>query len=104
MNEKNRTITLGDKDFAIVKRIQIRLNLMGVGPITEDGDFGMQTLQAVKAFQLSHLDINGNPLIIDGKVGPMTWTSLFDIPISQHIAAPPLLTEVLKNCREGDWR
>ena len=99
MNKPNRTITMGDKDYSIVKRIQIRLNLKGVGPIPEDGDFGMKTLQAVKAFQSSHLDKNGNPLIVDGKVGPLTWASLFEIPISHNIATPPLLTEVLKVAR-----
>jgi hypothetical protein len=96
MNEKNSTITLGDKDFATVKRIQIRLNLRGGGHIAEDGDFGLKTLQAIKAFQSSHLDKNGNPLNIDGEVGPLTWSCLFEIPITQNMATPPLIKELLK--------
>jgi len=100
MGETKRTITLGDKDSSIVKRIQIRLNLKGVGPIPEDGDFGMKTLQAIKTFQSSHLDKNGNPLIVDGKVGPLTWVCLFEVPISMDIATTPLLTEVLKVARK----
>jgi peptidoglycan hydrolase-like protein with peptidoglycan-binding domain len=100
MSEPNSTITIGDKDSAIVKQIQTRLNQKGFGPLTEDGDFGTKTLQAVKLFQQSHLDKYGNPLIVDGKVGPLTRASLFDEIITQDITSPPLLIEVLKVARK----
>src|SRR5262245_1495526 len=45
------------------------------GPI--DGDFGPLTEAAVKAFQGAFLDFDGNPLKVDGIVGPKTWTALW---------------------------
>lgn len=41
-----------------------------------DGDFGPQTYRAVRAFQSQNLDQHGQPLVVDGKVGPLTWWSL----------------------------
>src|SRR5262245_9926858 len=40
------------------------------GPI--DGDFGPNTENAVKAFQGFAVDFEGNPLMVDGIVGPKT--------------------------------
>jgi|SRR5215467_37405 len=45
------------------------------GPI--DGDFGPLTETAVKAFQTDFFDFDGNPLKVDGIVGPKTWTALW---------------------------
>lgn len=45
------------------------------GPI--DGDFGPITEAAVKAFQGFAVDFDGNPLKVDGIVGPKTWTALW---------------------------
>jgi hypothetical protein len=45
-------------------------------PVDVDGDFGSQTYQAVRAFQSQNLDQHGQPLVVDGKVGPITWWSL----------------------------
>ncbi|MCP1752011.1 peptidoglycan-binding domain-containing protein [Bradyrhizobium elkanii] len=42
-----------------------------------DGDFGPHTEAAVKAFQASHVDFDGNPLKADGIVGPKTWAALW---------------------------
>jgi peptidoglycan hydrolase-like protein with peptidoglycan-binding domain len=42
-----------------------------------DGDFGPITEAAVKAFQGTHVDFDGNPLKVDGIVGPKTWTALW---------------------------
>lgn len=55
-----------------VKRIQVRLKDLEYykGPI--DGNFGGDTERAVKAYQRS------KGLIVDGKVGPETWASVFD--------------------------
>jgi len=44
--------------------------------ISIDGDFGTQTYRAVRAFQTQNLDQHGQPLVVDGKVGPLTWWSL----------------------------
>ena len=76
MNYPNKMTTTGDKDTAVVKRIQIVLNTLGCGPVFEDGIFGEKTLQSVKEFQSKHCDEQGWPLKVDGKVGPKTWWSL----------------------------
>lgn len=43
--------------------------------VAVDGIFGTGTYQAVRAFQSQNLDQHGLPLLIDGKVGPLTWWS-----------------------------
>jgi len=45
------------------------------GPI--DGDFGPLTDAAVRAFQGDNFDFDGNPLQVDGIVGPKTWCALW---------------------------
>jgi hypothetical protein len=44
--------------------------------VAVDGDFGRKTWEAVRAFQSQHLDAHGQPLVVDGKVGPVTWWAL----------------------------
>lgn len=41
-----------------------------------DGDFGPETYRAVRAFQSQNMDQHGQPLVVDGQVGPLTWWSL----------------------------
>jgi hypothetical protein len=60
---------------AQVKNIQVLLESRGY-PVTADGDFGLTTVAAVRAFQSQNLDPHGQPLTIDGKVGPLTLWSL----------------------------
>ncbi len=69
-----KNLEKGDKG-ADVRTLQKALNERGY-PVEVDGDFGTKTYNAVRAFQSQHLDQNGNPLTIDGKVGPLTWWSL----------------------------
>ena len=45
------------------------------GPV--DGDFGSLTEAAVRAFQQDYVDFEGNPLVVDGIVGPATWCALW---------------------------
>ena len=45
------------------------------GPI--DGDFGPITETAVKELQAAFVDFDGNPLKVDGIVGPTTWCALW---------------------------
>lgn len=58
-----------------------------------DGDFVAQTLRAVKAFQSQNLDQHGQPLIVDGKVGPLTWWSLLH---SKPVIAAPTAVDYQK--------
>ena len=45
------------------------------GPV--DGDFGPLTETAVKEVQGAFVDFDGNPLVVDGVVGPKTWAALW---------------------------
>ncbi len=58
-----------------VTALQKRLVERGF-PVDIDGDFGAQTFRAVRAFQSQNLDQHGQPLVVDGSVGPLTWWSL----------------------------
>jgi hypothetical protein len=58
-----------------VEQVQTLLKQSGY-PLDIDGIFGTQTYNAVRAFQSQNLDQHGQPLVVDGKVGPLTWWSL----------------------------
>jgi peptidoglycan hydrolase-like protein with peptidoglycan-binding domain len=45
------------------------------GPV--DGEFGPLTENAVKEVQGAYVDFDGNPLKVDGIVGPKTWCALW---------------------------
>lgn len=79
-----------------VRELQRLLQARGY-PVAVDGRFGLETLRAVRAFQAQNLDQHGQPLVIDGLVGPLTWWSLTHpkpsleppVPIDYR-ALPPL--------------
>ena len=77
MNYPERVIRKGETNKPIVKAIQTKLNENGCGPLVVDGDFGNKTFSAVKLFQSTRKDKNGNLLIADGKIGAITWETLF---------------------------
>jgi hypothetical protein len=95
MKYPGREIKKGETDKKIVTAIQNRLQELGIAQFEGLGIFGPKTEQAVKAFQARFSDLNGNPLVADGKVGSITWESLFGIetvptaetPRSQGLAA-----------------
>ena len=64
----------GDPD---VKLVQQRLHDVRADPGTADGDFGEVTEFALKLFQARSSNLAGEPLEIDGVVGPETWAALF---------------------------
>lgn len=45
-------------------------------PVADSGLFDMATDRAVRTFQSQNLDQHGQPLVVDGKVGDLTWWSL----------------------------
>ncbi len=58
---------------------QIQTLLVEKGFLTNEevsGVFDNETLLAVRSFQAQNLDQNGQPLVVDGKVGELTWWSL----------------------------
>jgi hypothetical protein len=98
MQYPNRVITKGETDKALVTAIQKQLNAKGCGPIDEDGDFGTNTVRAVKLFQTRNSDAKGNPLEADGMIGAITWATLFgtdQVPVA-NTGATGLLKKVLE--------
>jgi lysozyme family protein len=63
-----------DPDVAVLQR---RLHELRADPGSFDGDFGEITEWAVKLFQARSSDLAGEPLEVDGVVGPQTWGALF---------------------------
>jgi hypothetical protein len=68
------TLKKGDGGAA-VRDVQRLLVSRGY-PVSIDGDFGPGTYKAVRAFQSQNLDQHGQPLVVDGRVGSLTWWSL----------------------------
>ena len=101
MKYPGHTIKQQDFDVTIVKAIQQQLNNKGCGPVEVDGDFSIETCQAIMLFQTRFTDINGYPLEADGVVGPVTWSALFGADNVKSILQAPnnLLTEVLDVAR-----
>ncbi|MXV52468.1 CHAP domain-containing protein [Pedobacter sp. HMF7647] len=98
MDYPNRVIKEGETDQNIVIAIQQRLDELGLGPFQFSGTFGPKTKAAVKLFQSTHRDKNGVPLEMDGEIGAITWSVLFDkspVVVSEN---PPnnLLAEAIK--------
>lgn len=86
MKYPGRIIKKGEADKKIVKAVQQKLNELGFGPIDADGDFGNQTVAAVKAFQGRSTDSQGQSLVIDGQLGPVSWSVLFGedkVPVAE---------------------
>ena len=77
MNYPKRIIKAGEENAAIVKAIQNKLQELGVGDLQGTGVYGAKTVAAVKQFQSMHFDRFGNPIVVDGKVGSITWEALF---------------------------
>ncbi|MFO7800666.1 MAG: CHAP domain-containing protein [Desulfovermiculus sp.] len=94
-------IRQGMMNSRYVRLIQQRLNTLGCARplLAVDGDFGSKTEAAVRLFQARSEDSSGDPLVIDGIVGPLTWETLFGTKaVSQVQASPgqtPLLAAVL---------
>lgn len=77
-----QVLELGDHVNDSVRKLQRQMNaahipnMPGFSKLSEDGDFGEATEKAVRQFQIYR---HGAPdfLLIDGKVGPATWRSLW---------------------------
>ncbi len=101
-----RQIRQGDPDAAIVRLLQRRLNELGSAnpPLLVDGDFGSKTEAAVRMFQARSEDSGGEPLVIDGVVGSLTWEALFGEAALPRVhvrpSQAPLLASVLQVARD----
>lgn len=94
-NYPERIIKVGETDAEIVRPIQLRLNEMGCGPLQGTGFFGQKTDVAVKLFQSRFPDLQGQPLLVDGEIGPLTWGALFGESVVVVESVSSLLTKVL---------
>jgi hypothetical protein len=73
-----------------VLQLQQRLKVLGIREVgMADSDFGEKTEWAVRLFQARHEDSRGEPLEVDGVVGPKTWNSLFDIETIEPTVITP---------------
>src|SRR5882724_299833 len=67
----------GSTDKEAIKALQLQLTAVGCGNLSGTGVYGDKTVAAVTLFQMRFPDRFGMPLKPDGKVGPLTWESLF---------------------------
>jgi len=90
-----RIIAVGEQDMNIVRAVQKRLNAVGCGPVPEDGVFDKShTLPAVKLFQARFTDVTSRPLVVDGKIGTVTWGAMFGAAtVASVTVAPSRLTK-----------
>jgi GH25 family lysozyme M1 (1,4-beta-N-acetylmuramidase) len=89
------TLVEGDTGPA-VQTLQTRLNVWGA-KLTVDGDFGPETLAAVKAFQTAQ------KLTVDGIVGPQTWAALNANPPTQEPYPAPAALAVSSVSLTVQW-
>ena len=65
-----------EKKADLIKRLQTRLRYHGFTNLVIDGNYGRQTLFAVRAFQSAYLSPSGEVLNVDGIINQPTWESL----------------------------
>ena len=70
-----------------VVQVQTQLTVRGCGPVKTHGRFDDATASAVRRFQLRFPDLTGQPLNVDGVVGPITWEALFEAPLVVRTSA-----------------
>lgn len=70
----------------LVTRVQTALQELGedLGPAGIDGILGDATEKAIKSFQEKNKDFEGNPLAVDGLVGPETADALNRAMVGRH--------------------
>lgn len=96
INYPGKLIKNGESNSALVRKIQSQLKSIGYQS-PQSGDFDDATESAVRLFQAQHFDMQGNPLIVDGRIGPFTWNRLFN-NISENklkTTQAPLLAQML---------
>jgi peptidoglycan hydrolase-like protein with peptidoglycan-binding domain len=77
---RGRLIKRGERDAALVRRLQRALAARGYGPAGGSftaGVFNAEMERTLKLFQAQNVDASGQPLKVDGQVGPFTWGALF---------------------------
>lgn len=105
MQYPGRVIRQGESDAGIVKALKRALNeklalrgQRGLALTVSNPHFGPAMTNAVKMFQARNVDNLGMPLVIDGKVGSLTWEALFGTESVPAVATTTdgLLKEALR--------
>lgn len=102
-SENEPLLKKGDKGPAVItlqKNLNRWLSQENAKHLLEDGDFGTRTDQAVKAFQSSHTDNFGRPLVADGVVGGLTWGTLKRVASG---AADPASHTLVLGADDANW-
>jgi hypothetical protein len=82
----------GELDGELVRLAQRRLDVLGCGPVADDGVYGAATEAGVRLFQARFAAVDGHPLSVDGVVGPATFAALFgDASVPLDVRAPSAL-------------
>jgi hypothetical protein len=90
---------LGEQDAAVVKAVQQQLKKRGIG-VEVNGLFDARMKSSVMAFQALSRDSKGNPLVIDGVIGPVSWAILFkETPVAVVTAPSALLQKAIDTAR-----
>ncbi len=80
MRFPGRIIKKGEPNSSLVKRIQNELSNRGYGPFAS-GIYDAKMAAQVARFQSQNFDQSGQPLAIDGEIGPFTWGALFRVAL-----------------------
>jgi hypothetical protein len=94
-------LQVGEPNNAAVRAVRARLNELGCGAVPATGAFDAALRTTVKLFQSRFPDTDGQPLKVDGVVGPISWAALFGalaVPTPSG-SPPPLLAAVLDVAR-----
>ena len=93
-----KALKTGSTQKDAIVQLQTRLAERGCGPVKANGRFDVATESAVRRFQMRFPDTTGQPLNVDGVVGPITWEALFGVASLVRAAAvvsPSLATAAL---------
>jgi hypothetical protein len=77
MDYPNHIVRLGEPDPAIVAALVRRLAERGYASPVGTRVFDAQLKSLVKLFQAQNVDAHGNPLKVDGEIGPISWAAIF---------------------------
>lgn len=86
MDFPGRIIKVGEPDKKVVKAIADALASKGYAVTSPSGVYDEAFKSVVMLFQAQNVDESGRSLHVDGKIGSLTWGSLFG---AQPVAVPP---------------
>ena len=87
------TLRCGDSgEYVTLAQTKLIQKGYDCGSFGADGKFGAATEKAVREFQKTHTDENGNPLTVDGVIGSKTWWALdqAETPVKYAVTIPHL--------------